>query len=82
MSISVKLEFVFDNAEEVMELLGQFGTQEQLPTPAVQSSHQARIDRTETQAQPLMDMLTSALAKKGMQPVRLQDKDKLDQTPE
>jgi len=82
MSIAVKLEFVFDNADEVMDLLGQLAMPEQLSPLISQSPYQARIERTEAQAQPLMDMLASALAQKGMQPVRLQDQDKLDNTPE
>ena len=82
MSIAVKLEFVFDNADEVMDLLGQLAMPEQLLPTTPQSPYQARIERTEAQAQPLMDMLTSALAQKGMQPVHLQDQEKLDHKPE
>ncbi len=82
MSIAVKLEFVFDNAEEVVDLLGQLAMPEPSSPVIPQSSHQARIDRTEAQAQPLMEMLTSALAQKGMHPVRLQDQDKLGRTQE
>jgi len=78
MSIAVKLEFVFDNADEVIDLLGQLAMQEQSAPAIPQSSHQTRIERTEAQAQPLMEMLTSALAQKGMRPVRLHDQGKHD----
>jgi hypothetical protein len=82
MSIAVKLEFVFDNADEVIDLLGQLAMPEQSSTRIPKSSYQARIERTEAQAQPLMDMLTSALAQKGLHAVRLQDLDKQDGKPE
>lgn len=43
-----------------------------------QSPYQARVERTDAQARPMMDMLPNALAQKGLQPVRLQDANVLD----
>lgn len=73
MPIAVKLEFVFDSPDDVIDLFGQFVPMSQSHLPPAPTTHQERIERTEAQAQPLMDMLAQALAQKGMQPVRLQD---------
>jgi|GEM_PF-4088726 len=81
MPIAVKLELLFDTADEVLDLMEHI-ISPQFPDDAAQarpqSSYEARIARTEAQAQPLMDMLTNALAEKGMQPVRLQDAQAVD----
>lgn len=81
MSIVVKLEFVFDTADEVVELMDQLlspmADGEMMQTQP-QSTYQARVERTDAQAQPMMDMLTNALAQKGLRPVRLQDANVLD----
>lgn len=68
MSIVVKLEFVFDTADEVVDLMDQLIS----PVPAgemmqtqPQSAFQVRVERTDAQARPMMDMLTNALAQKG-----------------
>lgn len=81
MSIVVKLEFVFDTADEVVELMDQLISpmpEGEMMQTQPQSTYQARVERTDAQAQPMMDMLTNALAQKGLRPVRLQDANVLD----
>lgn len=81
MSIVVKLEFVFDTADEVVELVDQLVSpmpEGEMVQTQPQSAYQARVERTDAQARPMMDMLTNALAQKGLQPVRLQDANVLD----
>lgn len=81
MSIVVKLEFVFDSADEVVELMDQLLSpmaEGEMMQMQPQSTYQARVERTDAQAQPMMDMLTNALAQKGLRPVRLQEANVLD----
>lgn len=81
MSIVVKLEFVFDSADEVVELMDQLLSpmaEGEMMQMQPQSTCQARVERTDAQAQPMMDMLTNALAQKGLRPVRLQEANVLD----
>ena len=76
MPIAVKLELVFDTVDEVLDLMEHITSQRsQHETPQAQprSSYEARVARTEAEAQPLLDLLASALAEKGMRPMRLQD---------
>lgn len=83
MPIAVKLELVFDTADEVLDLMEHImspSSPDDTTEARPQSSYEARIARTEAQAQPLMDMLTNALAEKGMQPVRLQDAQTTDKS--
>ncbi|AVF02894.1 hypothetical protein C4375_03520 [Devosia sp. I507] len=69
MSIVVKLEFVFDTADEVVELVDQLlspmAEGEMLRTQP-QSTYQARVERTDAQAQQRVELVTD---RRQLQPV-------------